>query len=86
MANLGIGQIPFDAGRTLHHVKRGSMDTHYFHDGEPQNRHSRHSVDSTDLNAVLCTAEPSEAADIAGAFRRFVARFLSTRTTALTTK
>ena len=30
---------------------------------------------TADLNAMLRTAEPSKAADIAGAFRRFLARF-----------
>jgi hypothetical protein len=45
-------------------VKRSSMDTHYFHDGEPQNRHSRHSAGPAGLNAVLRTTEPREAADI----------------------
>jgi hypothetical protein len=56
-------------------VKRGSLDTHYFQDGEPQIRYSRHSVDSVDSNAVLRTAEPSEAADAAGAFEGFLTRF-----------
>ena len=55
-------------------IKRGSLDTHYFQDGEPQIRHSRHSVDSTDSNAVLHTAEPSEAADVVRAFEGFLAR------------
>jgi hypothetical protein len=52
--------------RSAQPVKRSSMDTHYFHGGEPQNHHSRHSVGPEDLNAVLRTAEPREAADIAG--------------------
>lgn len=56
-------------------VKRGSLDTHYFQDREPQICHSRHSVDSADSNAVLRTAQPSEAADVAGAFEGFLARF-----------
>ena len=51
-------------------IKRGSLDMHYFQDGEPQ-----HSVDSADSNAVLRTAEPSEAIDVAGAFEGFLARF-----------
>jgi hypothetical protein len=67
-------------------VKRGSLDTHYFQDGEPQICHSRHSVDSADSNAVLRTAEPSEVIDVSGAFEVSWLAFSSTRTTAPTTK
>ena len=52
-------------------VGRGSLDTHYFQDGESLETFGY----SEDSNAVLRTAEPSEAADIAGAFEGFLARF-----------
>jgi hypothetical protein len=66
--------------------KSSSLESHTIHERDPQNRHSRHCIDSLDSNAMLRTAEPSEAADIARAFRHFMPQFLSAKNIALTTK
>jgi hypothetical protein len=58
------------------HINGSSLESHLIHERDPQNRHSRYSIDSLDSNALLRTAEPSEAADLARAFRHFMPRFL----------
>jgi hypothetical protein len=57
------------------HAKRSSLESHPVQERDVQNCHSRRSIDSVDSNALLRIAEPSEAADIARAFRHFTARF-----------
>ena len=57
------------------HAKRNSFETYDSHGIERQSRRARRSIDSVDSNAVLRTAEPSEAAEIARAFKSFMARF-----------
>ena len=57
------------------HVKRNSSETYYIHNTEGQSHRARRSIDSVDSNAVLRAAEPSEAADVARAFKSFMARF-----------
>ena len=58
------------------HIKCSSFKTTtVVHERELRFRHSRQSIDSAESNAVLRTAEPSEAAAVARAFKRFVARF-----------
>ena len=57
------------------HVKRNSLEAHSFRSTVEQSRQARRSIDSVDSNAVLRTADPSEAAEIARAFKRFMARF-----------
>lgn len=61
--------------RACAYGKRSSVDSHRNPQRERGDRHPRHSIDSLDSNALLRTAEPGEAADIARAFRHLMPRF-----------